>query len=125
MGGIITLTTDFGLTDGYVAAIKGVILGINPEAKFVDICHNIKPQNIAQAAFVLSTAYPFFPQKTVHLVVVDPGVGTERRAIILRTPVADFVAPDNGVLSYTIRQFPTRATADNIDVEQMELSPEL
>ncbi len=125
MGGIITLTTDFGLTDGYVAAMKGVILGINPEAKLVDICHNIKPQNIAQAAFVLSTAYPFFPQKTIHLVVVDPGVGTERRAIILRTPVADFVAPDNGVLSYTIRQFSTNAVANNIDVEQIELAPEL
>ena len=105
MGAIITLTTDLGLTDAYVAAMKGVILGINPEAKLVDICHTIKPQNIPQAAFVLSTAYQFFPQKTIHVVVVDPGVGTERRAIILRTPSADFVAPDNGVLSYAIQEF--------------------
>ena len=105
MGAVITLTTDFGMTDAYVAAMKGVILGINPEAKLIDICHTIKPQNIPQAAFVLSTAYRFFPQNTVHLVVVDPGVGTERRAIILRTPVACFVAPDNGVLSYVIQQF--------------------
>ena len=105
MGAIITLTTDFGLTDAYVAAMKGVILSINPEAKLIDICHTIKPQNIAQAAFVLGTAYTFFPKKTIHLVVVDPGVGTERRAIILRTPSADFVAPDNGVLSYVIQQF--------------------
>jgi len=99
------LTTDFGLTDAYVAAMKGVILGINPEAKLIDICHTIEPQNIPQAAFVLSTAYQFFPPKTIHVVVVDPGVGTERRAIILRTPAADFIAPDNGVLSYVIQQF--------------------
>ena len=105
MTAIITLTTDFGLTGAYVAAMKGVILGINPETKLIDICHTIKPQNIAQAAFVLNTAYKFFPKKTIHLVVVDPGVGTERRAIILRTPMACFVAPDNGVLSYVIQQF--------------------
>lgn len=102
MSALITLTTDFGLADGYVAAMKAVILGINPEAKLVDICHNIEPQSIRQAAFVLSTAYPFFPKKTVHLVVVDPGVGSERQAIILKTPSASFVAPDNGVLSYAI-----------------------
>jgi hypothetical protein len=104
MSAIITLTTDFGLADAYVAAMKGVILGINPQAKIIDVCHSIKPQNIAQAAFVLSTAYPYFPKKTLHLVVVDPGVGAERRAIILRTPVACFIAPDNGVLSYVIGQ---------------------
>jgi S-adenosylmethionine hydrolase len=102
MSAIITLTTDFGLADAYVAAMKGVILTINPEAKIVDICHNIKPQNVSGAAFVLSTAYRYFPRKTIHVVVVDPGVGTERRAIILRTPAADFVAPDNGVLSYVM-----------------------
>lgn len=73
MVAIITLTTDFGLTDAYVAAMKGVILGINPEASIIDICHLIKPMNIPQAAFVLSTAYPFFPRKTIHVVVVDPG----------------------------------------------------
>ncbi len=125
MDKIITLTTDFGLTDGYVAAMKGVILGINPEAKLVDICHNIKPQNVFQAAFVLSTAYPFFPQKTIHLVVVDPEVGTERRAIILRTPQGDFVAPDNGVVSYAIRQFSSRPEVNSSTVEQVELGPEL
>ncbi len=104
MSAIITLTTDFGLSDAYVAAMKGVILGINPRVKIIDICHSIKPQNIAQAAFVLSTAYPYFPKKTVHMVVVDPEVGAERRAIILRAPSADYVAPDNGVLSYVIGQ---------------------
>ncbi|HEY91974.1 MAG TPA: SAM-dependent chlorinase/fluorinase [Dehalococcoidia bacterium] len=102
MSTVITLTTDFGLDDAYVAAIKGVILGINPEARLVDICHTIRPQAISQAAFILSTAYPFFPTETVHLVVVDPGVGSERKAIIMRTPSAYFVAPDNGVLSYVV-----------------------
>ena len=108
MSAIITLTTDFGLMDAYVAAMKGVILGINPEAKLVDICHSIKPQNIPQAAFVLSTAYQFFPQKTVHLVVVDPGVGTERRAIILRTPLSGATKSAEGVLRITaLRSVPT------------------
>ena len=104
MSAVITLTTDFGLKDAYVASMKGVMLGINPEASLVDICHSIKPQNISQAAFVLSTTYRYFPKKTIHLVVVDPDVGGRRRAIILRTPIASFVAPDNGVLSYIIQQ---------------------
>ena len=125
MSAIITLTTDFGLTDAYVAAMKGVILGINPEAKLIDICHSIKPQNIPQAAFVLSTAYQFFPQKTIHLVVVDPGVGTERRGIILRTPSADFVAPDNGVLSYAIQESSAKPAADNVNLQERELEPGL
>jgi len=125
MGAIITLTTDLGLTDAYVAAMKGVILGINPEVRLIDICHNIEPQNILQAAFVLSTAHEFFPEKTIHLVVVDPGVGTERRAIILRTPSADFVAPDNGVLSYVTRQSLTKLPEDNANLQQIELEPEL
>lgn len=115
------MTTDFGLTDAYVAAMKGVILGINPEARLVDICHTIKPQNIQQAAFVLSTAYPFFPSGTVHLVVIDPGVGTDRRAIILSTPSAQFVAPDNGVLSYVIAQSSAEPHETYPDQEQIEL----
>jgi S-adenosylmethionine hydrolase len=125
MGAIITLTTDFGLNDAYVAAMKGVILGINPEAKLIDICHTISPQNIPQAAFVLSTAYQFFPRQTIHMVVVDPGVGTGRRAIILRTPSADFVAPDNGVLSYVIQQSSPKPVEDNINRQQVELEPEM
>ena len=132
MNPIITLTTDFGLTDAYVAAMKGVILGINPEAKLVDICHTIKPQNVAQAAFVLSRAYPFFPEGTIHVVVVDPGVGTGRRAIILRTKSAVFVAPDNGVLSHVIQQFikgSLERRAEGIrlisNLRQIELEPGL
>ena len=125
MNPIITLTTDFGLTDAYVAAMKGVILSINPEVKIIDICHTIRPQDVTQAAFILSTAYPFFPQKTIHLVVVDPEVGTERRAIILRTPSADFIAPDNGVLSYVIQQSLTKVVKDNANSQYVELGPEL
>ncbi|MFC1902613.1 S-adenosyl-l-methionine hydroxide adenosyltransferase family protein [Chloroflexota bacterium] len=121
MAAIITLTTDLGLSDAYVAAMKGVILGINPEAKLVDICHTIQHQNIPQAAFVLSTAYPFFPRRTVHLVVVDPGVGTSRRAIILRTPSADFVAPDNGVLSYVVQESVAEPAKDDAVLQQIEL----
>jgi len=98
----ITLTTDFGLRDAYVAALKGVILGINPKAIIVDISHFIEPQNIQQAAFVLSTVYRYFPKDSIHAVIVDPEVGSQRRAIILRTQEALFVAPDNGVLSYIL-----------------------
>jgi S-adenosylmethionine hydrolase len=102
MSAVLTLTTDFGVDDAYVASMKGVILGINPGAQLVDVCHTIGPQNVAEAAFVLGTAVPHFPRRTVHLVVVDPGVGTQRRAVVLRTLEADFVAPDNGVLSYVL-----------------------
>ena len=125
MSAIITLTTDFGLADAYVAAMKGVILDINPEAKLVDICHTIRHQNVFQAAFVLSTAYKFFPKRTIHVVVVDPGVGTERRAIILRTPLADFVAPDNGVLSYVMQQSSAKPVEDYESIQQVELEPEM
>jgi S-adenosylmethionine hydrolase len=113
MSAIITLTTDFGLADACVAAMKGVVLGINPRAQLVDICHTIPPQDIARAAFVLSIACPFFPASTIHLVVVDPGVGTNRKAIIIRTPEADFVAPDNGVLSYVIQPYLTGPVRGN------------
>ncbi len=99
---VITLTTDFGPEDGYVAAMKGVILTICPQATVVDISHEIRPQAIRQAAYVLSTVVPYFPPGTVHLVVVDPGVGTERRAIGVETRRAVYVAPDNGVLGLAL-----------------------
>ncbi|MDD5093948.1 MAG: SAM-dependent chlorinase/fluorinase [Dehalococcoidia bacterium] len=100
MGNIITLISDFGTRDAYVGAMKGVILGINPAARVIDITHEIEPQNISQAAYILNSVHHYFPEGTVHLVVVDPSVGSDRRAIILRTDKALFVAPDNGVLSY-------------------------
>jgi len=124
MSDIITLTTDFGLNDAYVASMKGVILSQNPKVQIVDICHNINPQGISQAAFLLDTVYSFFPNKTIHVVVVDPGVGTERQAIILRTPAADFVAPDNGVLSYVIERFCEEKT-DEEGVTRAKLNREV
>jgi len=102
---VITLTTDFGFRDAYVAAMKGVILGINPDVTTVDVCHWIEPQNVAQAAFLLSTFYTNFPPGTVHVVVIDPEVGGSRRAIVLKSHEAFFVAPDNGVLSYIVDRY--------------------
>lgn len=99
---IITLTTDFGYDDAYVAAVKGAVLSVNPEASIIDITHSIEPQNILQAAFILNAAYRYFPKQTIHMAIVDPGVGGEREGIILKTPSACFVAPDNGILSYVI-----------------------
>jgi S-adenosylmethionine hydrolase len=101
---IITLTTDFGQADGYAGAMKGIILGICPEAVVVDISHEIRPQAVRQAAYVLSTVTPHFPPGagTVHLVVVDPGVGSDRRPIAVRSGRATYVAPDNGVLSLAL-----------------------
>jgi S-adenosylmethionine hydrolase len=120
---VITLTTDFGLQDAYVAALKGVILSTNPSATIVDICHSIEPQNIRQAAFVLSTVYGYFPRGTIHTVIVDPGVGSERRAMVLRTEEAFFVAPDNGVLSYVLLDASAGKTPSNAGL--MELPPGL
>lgn len=100
---LVTLTTDFGLDDGYVGTVKGVILGISPEANVVDISHGVEPQNLVQAAFVVGTSYRFFPRHAIHVVVVDPGVGSGRRAIVVDAPGGKFVAPDNGVLSWAIR----------------------
>lgn len=95
----ITLLSDFGLRDGYVASMKGVILGIAPSARIVDISHLVAPQDIRSASFVLFTAYRFFPAGTVHLAVVDPGVGSERKALAVRTQSSFFVGPDNGIFS--------------------------
>jgi len=99
---LITLTTDFGLEDAYVGVMKGVILGINPAASIVDLCHAVPPQDVRAAAFLLHTAWRYFPPGTIHVVVVDPGVGSQRRAIAVDVGAATFVAPDNGVLSYVL-----------------------
>lgn len=102
MAKTITLITDFGLQDGHVGAMKGVIHSIAPQAILIDISHYVPPQNIRWAGFVLMTAYLFWPPDTVHLIVVDPGVGTGRRAIAVQTDKGTFIAPDNGVLSYVL-----------------------
>ena len=94
-----TLTTDFGLTDHYAAAMKGVILGICPRARIVDISHQQSAFGIVECAYTIAQAYACFPRKTVHVVVVDPGVGSTRRPILMEAAGHYFVAPDNGVLS--------------------------
>jgi S-adenosyl-L-methionine hydrolase (adenosine-forming) len=96
---IITLTTDFGLNDHFVGAMKGVLLETAPDAQIVDISHAVQPFDILDGALTISQAYTYFPAGTVHMVVVDPGVGTARRPIILTGDRHLFVAPDNGVLS--------------------------
>ena len=95
---MITLTSDFGLKDSYVAQMKGVIYTINPAATLIDITHDVEKFNIRMGAFMLSSAASYFPKGTVHVSVVDPGVGTERRAILVQTKQGFFIGPDNGVL---------------------------
>jgi len=96
---IITLTTDFGLKDGNTAVMKGVILGIAPGVRLVDLSHAIPPQDVRAAAFVLGRTAPYFPEGTIHLVVVDPGVGTERRPMAARVGLHFYVGPDNGLVT--------------------------
>lgn len=99
---ILTLTTDFGADGPYVAALKGVVLGLAPEARIVDISHAVTPQNIREGAFVLSSVLDAFLTGTVHLAVVDPGVGTERRLIAVAAGGHWFLAPDNGLIPAVI-----------------------
>jgi hypothetical protein len=96
---LVTLTTDFGGRDGYVGAVKGVVLSRCPDARVVDVAHDIAPGDVVAAAFVLAESAPHFPPDTVHLAVVDPGVGTARRGIAARIGAQRYVAPDNGLLS--------------------------
>lgn len=96
---IVTLLTDFGTKDEYVGVMRGVILSIDPCAVIVDISHHIRPQDTVQAALMVRAVYPFFPPGTVHVIVVDPGVGSQRDILALRAARQTFVAPDNGVLS--------------------------
>lgn len=99
---ILTLTTDFGTRDAYVASLKGVILGLAPEVSLVDISHAIDPHDVMEAAFVLRNAVEFFPAGSIHLAVVDPGVGSDRRPVALRAGDRWFVGPDNGLFSLVL-----------------------
>jgi S-adenosylmethionine hydrolase len=101
--GIVTLTTDFGTAGPYVAALKGVLLDLAPNVQLVDVCHTISPQNILEGGFVLAGIVDVFPKGTVHLAVIDPGVGTERRLIAAKVADAWFVVPDNGLLTGVAR----------------------
>ncbi len=103
---VIALLTDFGVQDHYVAAMKGVILGICPQAQIVDITHAVPPQNIHRAAYILYNAYAYFPEGTVFVSVVDPGVGSSRRAVVVQHQGKIFVTPDNGLLSYVLAGAP-------------------
>ncbi len=97
---VVTLLTDFGQRDPFVGIMKGVILGLSPEATIVDLCHEVPPYHILSASFLLESAVPYFPEGTIHVAVVDPGVGGPRRPILAHIGEQFFVAPDNGLLSY-------------------------
>jgi hypothetical protein len=103
---LISLITDFGLKDNFVGIMKAVILKINPQAQIVDICHEVKPQGLLEAAFLLRGSFRYFPKGSVHLVVVDPGVGSQRKKIIAKTKNYYFIGPDNGVLALALKDEP-------------------
>ncbi len=99
---LITLLTDFGARDAFVGIMKGVILGINPAVTLVDLSHEVPPQDVVAGALLLRSAVAFFPPGTIHVAVVDPGVGSARRALLIETPRAFFIGPDNGLLSLAV-----------------------
>jgi S-adenosyl-L-methionine hydrolase (adenosine-forming) len=119
---IITLTTDFGLNDHFIGTMKGVILSIEPEAEIVDICHSVQAFDVLDGALTISQAYSYFPSSTVHMVIVDPGVGTARRPLIVTSERHHFVAPDNGVLSL-IYQKEQRLSARHVTADHYYLQP--
>lgn len=119
---IVTLTTDFGLNDHFVGTIKGVILSIAPETEIVDICHSVQAYDILDGALALAQSYSYFPTHTVHVVVVDPGVGSARRPIIASSDKYNFIAPDNGVLSLMYAR-EERLSVRHIDAEHYFLQP--
>ncbi len=100
----ITLLTDFGNQDAYVGIMKGVIAGINPQANTIDICHNIPAQDIFSGAYLLSTSYKYFPKGTIHVAVVDPGVGSRRDIVCVETRDYIFLTPDNGLLGFVVKE---------------------
>jgi S-adenosylmethionine hydrolase len=120
---IVTFTTDFGLTDHYVGAMKGVILNVNPATQVVDITNSVQAYDVLDGAIAISQAYQYFPSGTIHLVVVDPGVGTSRRSILVRTDKHFFLAPDNGVLSFVFELEKERLQVRHITAEHYFLQP--
>src|SRR3990170_8248000 len=101
---LITLLTDFGTSDYFVGALKGVILATNPKAQILDLTHDIRPHDVEEAAFTLLAAYSSFPPGTIHVAVVDPGVGSSRRPIAVFSGDQAFVGPDNGLFSYILER---------------------
>jgi len=114
-GSIITLTTDFGTVSPYVAAMKGVLLGINPDARLIDLTHDVPPQNIVHAGFFLAGAVPYFPASAVHLVVVDPGVGSSRAILCIELAGHVLVGPDNGFWCVLSQRLAARPNVYRVD----------
>ncbi|MBN8662339.1 MAG: SAM-dependent chlorinase/fluorinase [Candidatus Obscuribacter phosphatis] len=103
-GPLITFTSDFGTNDGYTGSVKGVIHNIFPQAQIVDICHQIEPWNVASGAWIIASAYKYFPKGTIHIVVVDPQVGSSQKRILVQGESELFIAPDNGILSLVMKE---------------------
>ena len=122
---IVTLTTDFGHGDGFVAAMKGVILGLSSTVTLVDVSHEIPPQDVRHAAFVLGTVCRYFPPDAIHLAVVDPGVGSSRSPILIETPHGTYVGPDNGIFSRALLGFRAAMQDDGAAGRQSEDGPAL
>src|ERR1700730_17126317 len=120
---IITLTTDYGTNDHLVGTLKGVILKINPDVTIVDITHNVTPFDLLDGALAIGSAYSYFPAKTIHVVIVDPGVGTERRPLLVSAQNQYFVAPDNGVLSVVYEREKESLVVRHANVEHYYLQP--
>jgi len=120
---IVTFTTDFGTTDHYVGAMKGVVLNINPSVQVVDITNSVQAYDVLDGAIAISQAYKYYPSNTIHLVIVDPGVGTSRRPLLVRTDRHFFLAPDNGVLSFVLEQEKERLQVRHITAEHYYLQP--
>ena len=109
---LITLTTDFGLSDHYVAAMKGVILRINPGASIVDVTHLVSAGNIREGAFTIASTISYFPGNAIHVGVVDPGVGGERRALLVETTSGFLIGPDNGIFSLALEEMEIKRTIE-------------
>ena len=109
----MVFTTDFGLSDAYAGVMKGVALTINPDLRFIDLTHQIQPQNITQASFLLGINHRYLPATAIHVAVVDPGDGTERRPVLLTTPNGSFIGPDNGLLSGVISSYLDENSAED------------
>ena len=112
--GLITLLTDFGDRDYFVASMKGVILNINPRATIIDLSHHVSPHSVESAAYLLKSCYRYFPEGTVHVAVVDPGVGTRRPSLVVKTARYYFLGPDNGLFSYIFDE------EDEVEVREVE-----
>ena len=116
---LITLASDFGTQDGYVASMKGVILQICPDANIVDVSHDLQPFVVEAASFVIAGAYRYYPPEAIHVAIVDPGVGTRRRPILLDTPNGIFLAPDNGLLTHVLLANEAEPTVGNDSPSQL------